>query len=562
VTTIPPSSIFSSLRLASHALAAQQAVLNTIGHNLANASTPGYTRQRADLVSIADQGGVDVSGISRLRDRFLDFSFLTEQQALGAAEADDSLLQRLENVFNDPSNTGLSPQMNAFFQAFHDLSTHPTDQALRVAVVNQATTLAGTFNDMRTRLDQLSSDLTTEIQSDVTTANGYITQIADLNTKIAAAPDDGSANDLLDQRDQLVNELAKIVGVTATDRDDGTVQLAVTGTGVLVVDGGNAYTLDATTNMATDTVDLTASGSGATVAPTGGALASLLDARNSATGAVKQAKSDLDSLAGTLIESVNRLHASGSGTTEPSTETSVNAVSSAAVALNAAGLPFTPVNGSFDVIVHDATGAVTASSTITITAGTTTLTSLATALGAVAGLTATVAGGKLTITAGAGKTFTFADDTSDTLLALGLNTFFTGSTASDIAVNDYVADDPSKVAAAVADASGLVHPGDGSNALALADLSTGLTMASSTQTFNDYFATTVSRIGSLKQNAEVTLTRQQAALQVVQGLQQQTSGVSTDEELINLTQAQYAYAAAARFVTTINDVMTTLLQMF
>ncbi len=562
MTSIPPSSVFSSLRLASHALAAQQAVLNTIGHNLANASTPGYTRQRVDLVALAPQSGVDVTGISRLRDRFLDFSFVAEQQGLGKAEADDSLLQRLESVFNDPSNTGLSSQMNAFFQSLHDLSTSPTDQALRVAAIDQAKTLASTFNGLRTQLDQLSTDLTTEIQQDVTSANTLIGQIADFNAKIAEAQHSAAPNDLIDQRDKLVNDLAKIVGVSVTDRTDGTVQLAVTGTGVLLVDGVNGYTLDATTDVVTDTVDVTASTSGVSVTPSSGALAALLDARNSATGAVKQATSDLDTLAGTLIESVNRVQASGTGLTEPTSETSLNAVSGAAVALNAAGLPFTPVDGSFKVIVHDATGAVTASSTISVTAGATTLTSLAAALGAVSGLTATVASGKVTISAAAGKTFTFANDTSDTLLALGLNTFFTGSNASDIAVNSFVADDPTKIAAAAADANDLVHPGDGGNALALAQLSTALTMASASQTFTDFYATTVSRVGSLKQDAGVTLTRQQASVQVLRNLQEQTSGVSTDEELINLTQAQYAYAASARFATTINDVMTTLIQMF
>ena len=99
--------IYDSLEIGKRALIAHQAALNTIGHNLANAATPGYTRQRAELSPVLVQGGVEVSSIRRIRDRYLDFSLMTESQTLGQYQAQQGLLQRLQSIFNDPTTSGL-----------------------------------------------------------------------------------------------------------------------------------------------------------------------------------------------------------------------------------------------------------------------------------------------------------------------------------------------------------------------------------------------------------------------------------------------------------------------
>lgn len=555
-----PTNVLASFNLARRSMVAQQTALNTIGHNLANAATPGYTRQRTELVPASPGGGVDVLEVRRIRDRFLDLSLLTEQQALGKNQAQDNMLQRLQAVFNDPPDVGLSSMMDQLFQGFQDLSVRPTDNAVRATVKDRAERLAATFQSMRTRIDQLKTDLSTEIQQRVTTGNSLLTQIGDLHRQIIAAQGGPQPNDLLDQRDKLVADLTQIVGVTVTDRANGTVQLAMTGTGVLLVDGTNVTKLTATLNGGTDTVDLTA-GTTLAVTPKAGALASVLDARNSSTGAVKQATSDLDTLAKTIVVEMNRLHASGSGTTGHTSLTATNAVSSSAAALTAAGLPVTPVSGTFKVYVYNGAGAVASSVTVTVTAGVTTLDDVRAAIDADANLTASISGGKLTIGTAAGTTFGFAADSSDTLMALGLNTFFTGTDARTIVVNPLISGDATKIAAARADAAGLVHQGDGANALGLAQLRTKLTMSGATSTFTDFYGAAVGRVGSLARDATQALERQQAAVQLVQSLQQQTSGVSTDEELISLSQSQTAYAAAAKFATTIDEIIQTLLEL-
>jgi flagellar hook-associated protein 1 FlgK len=556
-----PVSLLGGLDLARRAVTAHQTAAQIAGHNLANASTPGYTRQRPELVPGENRTGVDVASVSRMRDRFLDFSLLNEQQALGRNQAQESLMQRLQVVFDDAPGEGVSALLDQFYQGFQQLSATPTDAGVRVTLKDTGERIGETFQVMRQRVDQLKTDLAAEIQQRVTDANGLTTQIAELNKRIVAAKVYGDANDLMDQRDLLVTRLGEIVGVTASDRSDGGLQLALTGTGVLLVDGQASFALTATPNGGTDTIDLAVDGSVA-LTPRSGEISALLDARNLSTGAVKQAVADLDTLAGTIALRVNRLHASGTGLTEHTALTAVNAVSSAAVALNAAGLAVTPVNGSFKVIVHDTTGAVTANAVINITAGTTTLTDVQTALNAVTGLTATISSGTLTITAAANRTFTFANDTSDTLAALGLNTFFTGSTASTLAVNSLVANDVTKIAAATADSADLVHQGDGSNALALAGLRTALAMATATQTFTDFYGATVARIGSQTQAATEGVSRQEAAVQLVESLQQQVAGVSIDEEMISLSQSQAAYGAAARYAGTINEMIETLFRLF
>jgi flagellar hook-associated protein 1 FlgK len=551
--------IFDNFEAGKRALLAQQSVLNTVGHNLANVGTPGYTRQRAELQPAMTQNGVDVGSIARIRDRFLDLSLLTESRALGEYEAQHGMLQRLEAIFNDPADTGLSGLMDGLFQGFEEVSVSPTDQALRVTLRDGGERLASLFRSMRARLDQLKGDVVTQVKENVSTANALVTQIGELHRQILASAGGPAPNDLFDKRDLLVEQLNRVIGVSATDRPDGTVQLAVSGTGVLLVDGTITTPLSTTSNTAADTLELRAGN--LVVTPRGGQLSALLTARNSSTGAIKQAASDLDTLARSIIAEVNRLHAGGAGLTGSTALTAANAVSSESAPLSAAGLPFPPGSGSFQVIVWDATGAVKSMVTVDVTAGVTTLDDVAAGIEDAHELDATITDGRLAISAAGGYTFGFAGDTSDTLLGLGLNGFFTGSSAADIALDPVIAADPTRIAAATPDADGLVHPGDGSNALGLARLRTRLSMGGGAATFTDFFGTAVSRVGSQLRDTRMAVERQELSVQVVQTLQQQTSGVSTDEELIALTQAQDAYAAAARFITTTQVMVQTLLDM-
>lgn len=554
------SRIFDDFEVGKRALLAQQAVLQTVGHNLANASTPGYTRQRVELAPVAVQNGVEVTAVRRIRDRYLDFSVLAEGQTLGTYQARQSILGRLEAAVTDPPDTGLGDVLDQFFAGFQALAADPTDQTLRVQLQDTGARLASSLRTLSGRIDQLQVDLTTQIQQHVSTANGLLGQIADINRQVLASGGQATPNDLLDRRDQLVEQLNSIVGVSATDRGDGTVQLAVAGSGVLLVDGVQTVPLSTSYDPSTDRIDLSAGG--LSINPSGGQLAGVLSLRNSPTDAVKQAADALDTLARELIRQVNLIHASGTGLVEHTALTADNGVTSSSDPLStAAGLPFDPSTGSFEVIVHSAGGAVVARTQVTVTAGVTSLDDIAAAIDANPELTATVTDGRLTINAASGRTFTFARDTSGALAALGVNAFFSGTGASDIALSSTVAGDPNKIATGQADAKGIVRPGDGSRAQAIADLADHLGMSGGTATFSSFIGTTIGGVGSRAREANDAVDRQTAAFGAVQSLQQQTSGVSVDEEMIQLTQAQFAYAAAGRYIDTVQNMIQSLLDM-
>src|SRR5574337_603 len=561
-------SLQASLVMAGKALQAQQAAIQTAGHNVANANTPGFTRQRVDftpavpfsLVSVGSLGtGVDIKDITRIRDLLLDGQFRDAHQALSRQEAQEVTLSQIESVVGEPSDAVVASSMSALFASFQDLANNPTDLAVRSVVRDKARALADQFHRLDDGFERLKIDLNNEIVDVVKQVNGLAQQIADLNRQITVSEAGiGSANDLRDQRDQALDELSKLVGGSLVEENNGQVRVAVGG-GLTLVDGSTAVPLTAQTGNPDDSVHLLLGGNSLT--PGGGRLAGLLNSRNSTDGFVKGFQSQVDALAKNLILEINRLHASGIGLQGLSTLTSENAVTSPMTALNAAGLPFTPVDGTFKVFAYDSSGAVTASGTITVTAGTTTLTALASAIGGVGGLTATVgAGNKLTITAPAGGTFTLTADTSDTLVALGLHGLLSGNDAQTIAVSNSIQADARTIAAATPDSTlGLFDPGDNSNALALAQLQNNSIASLSNSSFSGYLSNLVSALAEQEAGAKRSVNLGTTLAASVSGRRDQASGVSLDEEVTNLIRFQKGYEAAAHFASVVNNVLGTLM---
>lgn len=564
--------LLASLTMARKALQAQQAAIQTTGHNIANANTPGFTRQRVDLapttpfalVSGSSLGtGVDIKGVTRLRDLLLDSQFRDAHQALGQQQAEEAILSQVESLIGEPAPGGLGPGIAVLFASFGDLANHPTDLSVRTVLRDKGLSLASLFHRLSAGLDSLKADLNTQIQQVVGDVNRLAQQVADLNTRIQVAEaGGGSANDLRDQRDVALNDLSKRVGASSIETSDGQVRVTVGG-GLTLVDGQTSAPIVYGLNSPTDSVALTVSGLALT--PRGGTLAGLLNARNATNGFIKGAQSQLDTLAKNLILEINRLHASGIGLQGLTTLTSENAVTSPTAALNAAGLPFTPVDGSFKVFVYNSAGVVTASGTVAVTAGTTTLSSLAAAINTVGGgggLTATVgADNKLTVTAPAGGTFTLAADTSDTLVALGLHGFFSGSDARTIAVSNLVQADARTIAAATPDStSGAFSQGDNSNALALAQLQSKNISSLSNSTVSGFLSSFIADLGAQSASAKQSLALRSSTTDFLASRREQVSGVSLDEEMTDLIRFQRAYEAAAHFTSVVNDLLGSLIQ--
>jgi flagellar hook-associated protein 1 FlgK len=280
---------------------------------------------------------------------------------------------------------------------------------------------------------------------------------------------------------------------------------------------------------------------------------------------IPQFQGDLDALAQELIAGVNTLHSQGVGLELLSTATSSYFVNSTAAALqNNPSLAFGDriAAGQFTVHVEDGSGG-TAATDISIT-GTTSLADLAAALDAVSGISATIvtngSENRLQITADSGYSFGFSEDTSNVLMALGVNTFFTGDNAWSLGVNDALVNNADLIAAGRIDTLTGAHPmGDNTNALALADLENQAVTGLGGLTYEEAYRQLVTDIGLEAEEAGNKQDFYQGLVDQFTELRDSVSGVSLDEELTNLIKFQRAYQAAAQMITAADEMLQALL---
>ncbi|MBI4611246.1 MAG: flagellar hook-associated protein FlgK [Candidatus Rokubacteria bacterium] len=558
------SGLIQLLSLARQSLLAAQLAQQTAAGNVANAATPGYSRRRVEFAeappvpTIGGMAGmgVQVSQIRRLRELFLDSQFRADSTGLAEARLRATLLDRVGSLLGLPDQSPVGQALDAFFGALGDLATRPEDLATRTTVSASGQTLAATLNSLVNGLSDLKRETFSTLQDRVTEVNSLAGRIATLNGRLAG----GSDPSVLDERDRLIDRLAELVGVRVSVSSNGVAQVAVAGSGVLVVEGNRAGTLTLSGDPVSGTATLTLDG--ATLGAPGGEVGALLTLRNSTTEGIPFVIDQVDALAAGLIHAVNRVHASGVGLVGLPSAASGNAVSSSTAPLGSAGLPVTPVAGSFTIAVFDGSGTMVSSGTIAVDPATTTLDSLATSISGIAGLSATVSGNLLTITpTTAGNTVVFGSDSSDTLVALGLNRFFAGTDARTMAVDASLAADPNRVAAAQLDvAAGLFSPGDPTNARALANLRTSRFLASNTQSPAEFLGALTGSVGTLGQAARMDSQAREAIFAASQAQRQSTSGVSLDEELADMVRFQHAFEASARFIKTMDEMIRTVLE--
>lgn len=562
----------SSLSIGRTALTAYQAALAIVGNNLANSATPGYSRIVPHLAALPGTSvragqvgsGVYMAGVKRNISESLQARLRTATSDKESATAQQLSMDRLDGVFNPLGDSNLGTLMGEFFTSLHNLQNSPENMATRGIVINAAGTLADRIRQCRTDLVNLHRDLNTEIQEATRQADQLASQIAELNTQITVA-EGGTGTQaaaLRDQRDQLLGQLSELFGITVREQPSGAVNVYV-GNEALV-QFGQSFGLYADTekNSAGESVavvKLRINNGQVTVRT--GQVAGMIAARDTHTGGQI---ARLDSLAGALINEINRIHAGGRGLQGYTNLTSATPVLDPTVVLSSAanGLAFPPKSGTFFIDVrNDSTGAVVRQQ-ITVDlngiGADSTLNSVAAEINAKAGgVTATVlADGRLQLTAGAGVTFSFAEDSSGFLAAIGLNTLFTGSDARDVAVNSVISGDPALLAAATSTLAG-----DGSNASAMAALAEQGLSRLSGASLNEYYNATMAdlavRMSSTRSAVEGTsivfdsLTAQREAL----------SGVNTDEEAIAMVSYQRAYQGAARYITVVDEMMQTLLSL-
>lgn len=544
------ATLSSVLDIAKTALLASEKALSVTSHNIANASTPGYSRQKAVLEpqkGIMYGGmffgmGVTVADVVRVYDSFQGIQLRDSKSDMSRYQSFQELVSKLESKLNDFGGSGLSESINALFSAFQSVSTDPSSYGERSNLLSTASILAQRFNNIDASIRSDFGNINTEIESRVQEINSLASSIAGLNKEIANVEIAGiSANDLRDTRDAALESLAQLVDVTTIEGDGGQVEVSVAG-GYSLVSGFKSYELGAQANIDNpNIINITSNGKVINDYISGGSLKGLLDG----AAYFEDVHDKLNLLAASFTKEINIQHSAGFGLDGSTgnnffSPPSIYAASSSsntggAVIAGNSITDFTQLTlNDYEVrfsspadyiIVNTGTNSVVASGAYT------------------SGNPITIDGISFTIT-----DFPGAPATGDK---------FTLSVTKDAAMDMSVAlTDPNKVAAS-STAAGV--PGDNTNALALSSLKTAVTVNGST--FSDFYNGIITDIGVTSAEASSNLKASARVTEELQSARDATSGVSLEEEAVNLVKLQRAYQAAAKLMTTADQMMESLLNI-
>jgi flagellar hook-associated protein 1 FlgK len=321
--------LFSTLDMAKRSMQTQMTGVEVAGQNIANVNTPGYSRQRVDIVTSAAIGtpvgmegtGADVARIQQVVSDLLNGQIASSSSDLGYQQGRQTALQSLQDAFgeilntaNGTSSTGLAKQMSDFFSALQGVATSPNSVSARQALIGASQTVTTTFNQISKQFSDLKTSLNTSLNSDVDSANKYLTQIADLNGQIYSAEFSGGvANDLRDQRQLALENLSKLADLTTGTDASG--QISVSLGGQTLVNGSQQVDSLKTYDAGGGQVLLQTATGGVNLTLIRGQMQGTISARDNELTA---AQTNLDQLALGLSSAVNGLHNSGfspSGTT-------------------------------------------------------------------------------------------------------------------------------------------------------------------------------------------------------------------------------------------------------
>ena len=531
--------------------------LQTVGKNIANAATPGYARREIQLRSSSWKlatnagGGVTVETVIRRRDVFLESRLEQYGANMANHEVQHQYLSEIEGLLQEPGDQGISAVLDDFFNKWQAVASNPQDVTARTMLSLAADRLVTRLRDLRNDLVSIRGDILNEIRDVVQSANSAAQKVAENNQLIsAAATDKGGALSLQDDRDKYMRDLAELIGAknTTVSQQQATVMVGST----VIISTGAAIQINAPTDWNSSLTVGTAD-SAATLQPTSGRLGGLMELCRTTIPAMMDA---LDQFAVDLMRAVNATHAEGLGLNGRFTDlTSLRKTSDLDESgdanddlLSNAGLPFTPTAGNLTINVWDNTACTSTTHTIAVDPQTQSLDDLATAISAIAHLSTTTSGGALRTIADSGYSFDFcAEQGTDILAALGLNTFFDGKNASDIKVADNIMSDPNKIACARTN-----NAGDGDNSLRISNLRNALAAADNTMSIPESCRKFVIDIGNKTATSQSSLQSSQNLYDIVQQQDQSISGVSFDEEAARLLQYQQLFNSCVRYINTVS----------
>ncbi len=246
------------LNIGVNGLLAYQRSLSATSHNISNVNTEGYRRQSVELSTLPPQfngagfegSGVQIAGVTRAYDQFIESQLTNNTSLYKQQEIMHAFASDLDNMLAD-SQVGLSPALQSYFKSLHDLSTDPSSTPVRQVVLSEAETLTTVFNGTHARLNDLENGINLEVSTAINQINSYAESIAKLNKSILITQGAGpnvEANDLLDQRQTLINKLAELVSVNTVEQDDGSMNVFI-GKGHSLVVGTQSQSLAVANNV-------------------------------------------------------------------------------------------------------------------------------------------------------------------------------------------------------------------------------------------------------------------------------------------------------------------------
>jgi flagellar hook-associated protein 1 FlgK len=564
-------SLLGSIQQANNSLRTAQIGLQVVGQNIANVNTPGYAREEVLQTPAPTQKmgglllglGVQVEGIVQKVDRFLDERVRAATSDRADAEVQEKTYLTLERLIGELKETDLSTSLTQFFASLNEVVNQPESVSVRELAVLRGQTLAGDIQRLAEKTQQQRVQLNQDVSRAADDINRLTEEIRKLNLRITDAEGGGTSGSdavgLRDQRRLTLDQLAALIDIKVTEQPSGGMALYVAGD-FLVFEGQRReveVALSSDRGLSVANIEVAETKSPLQIS--GGEVGGLIAARDTVLGGFLD---QLDEFAQTLTFEFNKVHTSGQGLTGFDQVTSEYRVTNPDLPLDAAGLSFVPTSGTFELQVYDTQTGLTKTHRVDIDLDglddDTTLNDLASDLDAIDGISATVlTTGELTIESDSPVSqFAFSADTSGTLAALGINTFFRGSTAFNIGISEVLADDPSKVAVS---RGGIGHDAD--NAIDLAAFADrpiesnhggsimnlyGSVVASVTQG-----ATVARSVAEGLRIFEETLAGQQLAI----------SGVNLDEEAVRMITLQRTYQATARFIATLSDLLDIMVNL-
>lgn len=616
-------STFSGIELGKRSIMAHTDAISTAGHNISNANTEGYSRQRVQLkefdplyrpdlerperAGMIGQG-IDVQSITRIRDEMLDQRITAQQNQESYWDTRSKYYTMIEQIYNEPDEVSVRSNMDKFWESWQELSVNPESQAARQAVVTRGESLSDSIKSKWENLMGVGSLINSDIDSTVKQINSYANQIAAVNSEIVRSRGIGdNPNDLLDRRDLLVDKLSKLANITTDRRDPD--EFMVHLDGKVLVQGGVARNFDLvslTDNNGYEKLVWADTREDAFVS--GGTLGALIELRdvdvrneiqslntmtmnfsdlvndvhrnaygaNNVTGLdfftqhsfVENVNGNFDRNGDGVLDHSYIFRFTGTTTLNPQEQIGFEGVMTFSGPSGNVQVSYHPTDTVETVInrINDSNGEVKAyldRNNNLVLKGTTAQNvenpDFVIRHVEDSGFFLTGYSGILAAS-GADGAYDFARaDAVDSLAGAQFAVSPVLNPAGYIEVNGVIKNDVKSVAAAFRDDSGNVNAGDGRAAVKIASIRNTKVMIGHERTLDDYFADSVTNVGLKGEQAENNLKSHMAIMNDLRTMRDSISGVNIDEELSDIIKFQHGYNAAAKFVTIWDSLIDTVI---